>query len=305
MAISILSNYAANKAAFALNKNNVQLNKSLNRLSSGKQIVTPADDAGGLAVSMKLSSAIGRNKSILSNIQNAHSFAEVQDGALSSAATIVDRMAELKALSLDVVKSSGDRANYSTEFKSLQNQLYAITEETFNSVTLFSAESSKVFGTNTINVTIFTSDRGGSGAVVSLSKGLLISAMKFADITSATPYTNAAADATATATTNIGFANESGSEIEMDKLSLGFFRSAIENIASLRATNAAGMARLQLAEDHVRLTMSNLEAANSRIMDVDVAAESTRFAKYNILSQASAAMLAQANQAPSTALMLL
>jgi len=305
MAISILSNYAANKAAFALNKNNVQLNKSLNRLSSGKQIVTPADDAGGLAVSMKLSSAIGRNKSILSNIQNAHSFAEVQDGALSSAATIVDRMAELKALSLDVVKSSGDRANYSTEFKSLQNQLYAITEETFNSVTLFSAESCKVFGTDTINVTIFTSDRGGSGAVVSLSKGLLISAMKFADITSATPYTNAAADATATATTNIGFANESGSEIEMDKLSLGFFRSAIENIASLRATNAAGMARLQLAEDHVRLTMSNLEAANSRIMDVDVAAESTRFAKYNILSQASAAMLAQANQAPSTALMLL
>jgi len=305
MAISILSNYAANKAAFALNKNNVQLNKSLNRLSSGKQIVTPADDAGGLAVSMKLSSAIGRNKSILSNIQNAHSFAEVQDGALSSAATIVDRMAELKALSLDVVKSSGDRANYSTEFKSLQNQLYAITEETFNSVTLFSAESSKVFGTDTINVTIFTSDRGGSGAVVSLSKGLLISAMKFADITSATPYTNAAADATATATTNIGFANESGSEIEMDKLSLGFFRSAIENIASLRATNAAGMARLQLAEDHDRLTMSNLEAANSRIMDVDVAAESTRFAKYNILSQASAAMLAQANQAPSTALMLL
>jgi len=305
MAISILSNYAANKAAFALNKNNVQLNKSLNRLSSGKQIVTPADDAGGLAVSMKLSSAIGRNKSILSNIQNAHSFAEVQDGALSSAATIVDRMAELKALSLDVVKSDGDRANYSTEFKSLQNQLYAITEETFNSVTLFSAESSKVFGTDTINVTIFTSDRGGSGAVVSLSKGLLISAMKFADITSATPYTNASVGATATATTNIGFANESGSEIEMDKLSLGFFRSAIENIASLRATNAAGMARLQLAEDHVRLTMSNLEAANSRIMDVDVAAESTRFAKYNILSQASAAMLAQANQAPSTALMLL
>ena len=52
MAISILSNYAANKAAFALNKNNVQLNKSLNRLSSGKQIVTPSDDAGGLAVSM-------------------------------------------------------------------------------------------------------------------------------------------------------------------------------------------------------------------------------------------------------------
>ena len=76
----------------------------------------------------------------------------------------------------------------------------------------------------------------------------------------------------------------------------------LENVATLRATNAAGMARLQLAEDHARLTKANLEAANSRIMDVDVAEESTRFAKYNILTQASAAMLSQANQSSSTAL---
>ena len=74
---------------------------------------------------------------------------------------------------------------------------------------------------------------------------------------------------------------------------------------TLRATNAAGMARLQLAEDHARLTKANLEAANSRIMDVDVAEESTRFAKYNILTQASAAMLSQANQSSATALLLL
>jgi flagellin len=65
------------------------------------------------------------------------------------------------------------------------------------------------------------------------------------------------------------------------------------------------MARLQLSEDHARLTVANLEAANSRIMDIDVAEESTRFAKYNILTQASAAMLSQANQATTTALMLL
>ena len=88
-------------------------------------------------------------------------------------------------------------------------------------------------------------------------------------------------------------------------LSLAFFAKATENIATLRATSAAGLARLQLAEDHVRLTVANLEAANSRIMDVDVAAESTRFAKYNILSQVSASMLVQANQTPATALMLL
>ena len=88
-------------------------------------------------------------------------------------------------------------------------------------------------------------------------------------------------------------------------MGVSFFTTALENIATLRATNAAGMARLQLAEDHARLTKANLEAANSRIMDVDVAEESTRFAKYNILTQASAAMLSQANQSSATALLLL
>jgi flagellin len=94
-------------------------------------------------------------------------------------------------------------------------------------------------------------------------------------------------------------------KVAVTELSIGFFTQALENIATMRATNAAGMARLQLAEDHARLTKANLEAANSRIMDVDVAEESTRFAKYNILTQASAAMLSQANQSSSTALLLL
>ena len=298
MALSILSNTAATKAAFAMNSNNVQLNKSLNRLSSGKQIVTPADDAGGLAVSMKLGSSIARNKSIVANIQNAMSFGEVQDGALSSAAKIVDRMAELTALSLDVMKSTTDVANYSTEFKALQNQLHDLTNEKFNGVSLFNSTTGKTFGTDVDNMEVITSDQGGSGAKVSMSKGLLLGAMTFASnsSTAAGQIGNASSKS---------IANASGSELGIATLSLAFFAKATENIATLRATSAAGLARLQLAEDHVRLTVANLEAANSRIMDVDVAAESTRFAKYNILSQVSAAMLVQANQTPATALMLL
>ena len=299
MALSILSNTAATKAAFAMNSNNVQLNKSLNRLSSGKQIVTPADDAGGLAVSMKLGSSIARNKSIVANIQNAMSFGEVQDGALCSAAKIVDRMAELKALSLDVMKSSTDKDNYNTEFKALQNQLYDLTSEKFNGVDLFNNESGKKFGLNVDSLRVVTSDQGGSGSVVSMSRGLLLGALTF----KSTSDTDAEAVGS-----GVALANASGSEIDITgsgTLSLAFFAKATENIATLRATSAAGLARLQLAEDHVRLTVANLEAANSRIMDVDVAAESTRFAKYNILSQVSAAMLVQANQTPATALMLL
>ena len=135
-----------------------------------------------------------------------------------------------------------------------------------------------------------------------MSKGLLLGALTFKSFTEADP--NAVGGGKS-------LANASGSEISIasssanNAFTLSFFAKATENIATLRATSAAGLARLQLAEDHVRLTVANLEAANSRIMDVDVAAESTRFAKYNILSQVSAAMLVQANQTPATALMLL
>jgi flagellin len=299
MALSILSNPAASSAAFSLNKNSAKLQQSLNRLSSGKKITTPADDAGGLAVSMKLSSAITRNRSVISNIQNALSFAEVQDGALTSAATIVNRMAELKSMSMDVLKSSSDKANYNVEFQALQTQLHSIASEAFNGVTLFSSESSKTFGTHAVNVTIFTSDLGANGSTVSLGKALLVSAVTFTSGTS-----TAAAAASASGSKSLAVAS-GGSKVSVGELGVSFFTKALENIATLRATNAAGMARLQLAEDHARLTMANLEAANSRIMDVDVAEESTRFAKYNILTQASAAMLSQANQASSTALLLL
>ena len=300
MALSILSNGAANSAASSLNKNSAKLQQSLTRLSSGKKITTPADDAGGLAVSMKLNSAIGRNRSVIANIQNAISFGEVQDGALQSSATIINRMSELKSMSLDVIKSDADIANYNVEFEALQQQLHSIASEKFNGVSLFgTANNDGVFGTDVVNVTIFTSDQGGSGAVVSMSKGLLLSALTF---TSASDDTIVA---TGTANSK-SLANDSATtKVAISELSIGFFTKALENVATLRATNAAGMARLQLSEDHARLTKANLEAANSRIMDVDVAEESTRFAKYNILTQASAAMLSQANQSSSTALLLL
>ena len=135
--------------------------------------------------------------------------------------------------------------------------------------------------------------------MVSLQKSHLLSALTF----------KSANDTTIVSVGTTGaksLANASGTtKVAVSELSIGFFTKALENIATMRATNAAGMARLQLAEDHARLTKANLEAANSRIMDVDVAEESTRFAKYNILSQASAAMLSQANQSSATALLLL
>ena len=305
MALTINTNIAATAASRNLNSNNSNLQKSLSRLSSGKRIIGPADDAGGLAVSMKLTASINRTKSAISNIQNSLSFGDVQDGGLQSAARIVDRMAELKSLSLDVMKSTGDVANYNTEFKALQQQLYQISQETFNGVSLFATDKSTssvtkaTFGTDNYTVSVFTSDRGAAGSKVSLNKSILLGAVNFASTTSTAAAQIGAggakslASATYAATLNIG------------DLGISFFTSALENIATLRAENGATMARLQFSEDHLRLSKANLEAANSRIMDVDVAEESTQLAKFNILAQASAAMLSQANATQSTALMLL
>ena len=307
MALSILSNQSASKAASSLHQSSKALQKSLTRLSSGKKINSPADDSGGLAVSMKLSSAIGRNKSVISNIQNAISFAEVQDGALGSSAKIIDRMSELKTLSTDVIKSASDIENYNVEFKALQEQLHSITTEKFNGISLFgrgaqAGGADLAFGGATsVDVSVFTTDQGSAGAAVMLSKELLLSALTFNNNGVA-----AVSNLAFGAASSITIANDKDTtKIEITALSIANFTKAIENISSMRASNGASMARLQLGEDHARLTKANLEAANSRIMDVDVAEESTRFAKYNILTQASAAMLSQANQASSTALLLL
>ena len=137
MALTINTNSSAATATMHLSKNNAALKKSLNRLSSGSRIVQPVDDAGGLAVSMKLESSIVRLAGAQKNIANAQSFLEVQDGILSSAGKILNRMVELKGLSEDVMKNDSDKDNYNREFRDLQLQIYDLAQVQFNGVSLF------------------------------------------------------------------------------------------------------------------------------------------------------------------------
>ena len=306
MSLTINTNAAAVTASYNLSRNNAALQKSLSRLSSGKRIVQTSDDAGGLAVSMKLNASINRMQGVSNNIQNAISYLDVQDGVMQGAASIVSRMAELKALSQDVLKNSSDIANYNTEFKNLQVQLYQISQETFNGVSLFAitatgGASNAVFGNGASadnTVSIYTTANGASGPIVSLSKAALLSALTF---NSTDMKTNLAFGATGTT-----LASTSGaSAVDLSTISVSFFTQAIENIATLRAENGGTVSRLNFAYEQSNRTRSTLEAANGRIMDVDIAAESTRLAKYNILVQASASMLAQANVSPNAALMLI
>ena len=100
-------------------------------------------------------------------------------------------------------------------------------------------------------------------------------------------------------------ATTTANAINLSFCTAAVFNKALENIATLRAENGASVSRLQFAEESAQQRRTNLEAAHGRIMDVDIAAESTALAKYNILVQASASMLAQANQSSSIALALL
>jgi len=244
MAVTINTNSAATIAKNNLNSSNTMLQKSLNRLSSGLRITAPSDDAGGLAVSMKLSAAIKRTDAVNTNLMNAQSFLQTQDGAFQIAGKVLDRMSELKTLAADVTKNATDVANYDTEFDALKSQLTAIGGETFNGVSLFTS------GSSATTLSVATTESGGTS-------------------------------------------------VSINQAALG---NAVTN-----ATSATDLADVSLAQITTMLTVNkqNLEAANSRIIDVDVATESTQLARANILVQAGSAMLGQANASSAIALRLL
>ena len=307
MPLNINTNTAASSASYYLSKNNASLQKSLNRLSSGSRITQPADDAGGLAVSMKLRGTISRLSGVEKNIDNAISFLQVQDGVLESAGKILDRMAELKALSQDVLKNSSDIANYNAEFKNLQVQLYQSSETKFNGVSLFATTNSTGNATfNTVGsgntVSIFTSATGESGSIVSINKSTMLAALTIEASSVSTKKTFQ--DSTTTGTYSFGAATV-GDAFNLGDVSVAVFTQALQNVATLRAENGGSVSRLQFAKESAGQQRTNLEAANGRIMDVDIARESTQLAKFNILVQASASMLSQANASSNVAMMLL
>jgi flagellin len=270
--ISLNTNTASMAAAYNLSNTNVNLQRSLNRLSSGSRINSSFDDAGGLAVSMKLSASIRRTEATQANVNNALSLLQTQDGVLKSADKVLTRMSELAQLSTDVTKSTTDRALYQTEYTALTSALNAMLSEQFNGVALFTA------GGDTLAVV--TSHDGGQSVGITQAD--------LDDIVTGDIAAVNLSSATGATTTEIAA-----------------LTTAIQNLADLRATNGSEQVRLTFAADMLSVNKTNLEAANGRIMDVDIAAESANLARLNILQQAGTAMLAQANQSNQSLLRLL
>jgi len=318
MSLNISTNTAALRAGSYLASNNSLLQRSLDRLASGKKLSSPIEDPGGLAVSMKLNAAISRISGAQNNVQNAVSFMEVQDGMLDTVGKIIDRMSELKGLaSQDPMKSTQDRDSYNNEFKDLQVQLFDISTQTFNGVSLFASTNSEggdaiFLGTveqdNTIS--IFTSANGGGGSKVSVHKALLVSALTFdtEDLTAVKhdDADNGDADGTEGTDFTMTLATQSGGTLlNLGDISVGVITKALENVSYLRSQNGGTQSRLAFNLESLTQQKTNMRAALGRIVDVDIAEESTNLAKYSILNQAAASMLAQANASTDVALMLL
>jgi len=264
----INTNVSAQSSARLLSDSSAMLSKSLARLSSGSKIVSPEDDAAGLAVSARFDAQINRVAAAKNNVGNAISFSQTQDGFLKKVSKALDRMSELSILAQDVTKTDADRALYNSEFTTLGSYITDVAAKKFNGVNLFDGAA--------LNVTTDEDTGVFSMTGVDLAAGA---------------YTGATGAGVAT----------SGAAVT----ALASVKAAIDQLGTDRATIGASISRLSSTSDQLGVLKDNLTAANSRIKDVDVAEESTQFARYNILVQAGTAMLAQANATPQSALRLL
>ena len=364
MALTISNNGAVASASYYLDKNQRALQTSIKKLASGKNIVDASSDPGTLSVSMKVKASINRLSGAQNNVRNAIGFLEVQDGLLETAGNIVMRMSELKGYaSQDPMKGESDIASYNNEFRDLQQQLYAISQQDFNGMSLFARYTSDGNGgsnrdeevqfagkdqdlTLDHTIDIFTSTKGADGSKVSIHKSALLSALtismpadgnngvsighKYGKALMKSDDVNADLDATdiavahnltvavgsnRTKTGNGGIpmigkiatlASESrATTLSLGQISFGVFQAAVENVVFLRAQTGAGLSRLNFNAESMQIQESNMRSALGRIEDVDMAAEASNLAKYSVLMQASAAMVAQANSTKDIALMLL
>ena len=308
MTLQISTNTAANKASFYLAQSQKRLSQTLDRLSSGKRLTSPVQDPGSLAVAMKLEAAINRISGAVNNVNNGISFLEVQDGMLETAGRIVDRMSELKGLaSQDPMKSEQDQASYDNEFRDLQMQLYDIANMKFNGVSLFANFTSDATGavTNTEaifnagsqdlsrdnSLTIYTSSEGSGGSKVSVHRLLLLKVsvhrlllLSALTVNQNTDIGNEWSSANNKAgTQEIGYTTEPltfasqnlSDTLSLKQISVNVITKALENISYLRAQNGASGSRLYFSSDSLAKQKTNMRAALGRIVDADIAEETT------------------------------
>lgn len=274
MAMSINTNVSSMSAQKNLRANQLQLNQSFNRLSSGLRVNSAADDAAGLAVSESLKTQIRSYTVADRNANDAISMAQTAEGALGEIHGILGRMRELAMqASNGGTLTSTDRGHINTEFGELKEEITRIQGSSqYNGVAVVATAS--VTTTYQVGLATASSDR------ITVTVG------------------NVTLTAMLAGTTVVSSQTSAGT-------ALGRIDTAIGTISSRRAGFGAAMNRLEVASSNIQTMKLNLSAANSRIRDVDVANETAQLSRNQVLTQAGVSVLAQANQLPQMAFGLL
>lgn len=268
----IATNTAAIRAANASNSANKLLGTAMERLSTGKRINSAKDDAAGLAIASSMTASIRGMNQAIRNANDGISMAQTAEGALEEVTNMLQRIRELSVQSASGTYSDTDRTNLQTEVTALTTQITNILTNTeFNGVKLFDGSAGSS-GTVTIQT--------GSTAADTVS-------LTFADID--------LDDAVALDISDAADASDALATID----------TALTTVNTARAGLGAGQSQLESVVNNLTSNVANLSDARSRIQDADYSAETTALAKAQILSQASTAMLAQANQSQQTVLSLL
>ncbi len=270
------------------NTNTVSTNKSMEKLSSGSRINRAADDAAGLSISEKMRSQIRGLTQATRNAQDGVSFIQTAEGALNEVSDMLTRLKELAVQVQNDTYSSDDRTNIGSEMKALGTAISEIYAETkFN--------GTKVFGdaqTNTAGVLTALDGSGDAAATIYYGEGgdqsITIAEATTTALSALTTLTAAATDA--------------AGAVAVDVTSV---EAAITEVNTTRANYGAQQNQLEHAANNMSTTKENLQAAESRVRDVDMASEMMEYTKNNILLQAAQAMLAQANSQPQGVLQLL
>ncbi len=272
MAVSIATNIASLTAQVNLSKNQKALQTSINRLSSGLRVNTAADDAAGLAVSESMKAQIRSYTVAERNASDGVSMAQTAEGALGQVHDILGRMRELATQSANGSLSDTDRGYLDKEYQQDAQEITRIqSATTFNGVSLIGSG-----GASTTSFQVGLNNTDGVDTIDVGFNGLDLSA-----VTSSNIATQSAAS---------GLLAQNGT-----------IDSAISAVSDSRAGFGAAMNRLDNASANIATMKLNLSAANSRIVDVDVADETAQLSKNQVLTQAGTSVLAQANQLPQLA----
>ena len=274
----VATNTAANTATRFLNFNTNMASSSVGKLASGSRIVRASDDAAGLAIASRLNSDVVALQQASINASQGASMVQVADGGLARIGDVLQRMKALAAASLSGVPTDNERGFIDAEYQELINEINGIAATTrFNGDSLLD-------GTGTAVASFFV----GTDATDVITVGYQSLSATVTNFTAATMTLTASVSTAANATTAMG---------QVD--------TAIDVISEARANAGAFISRFEFRGQQIATSTENIQAAESAISDVDLAAEQAKLVSSQVLVQASVSALSQANQIPQSLLRVL